>query len=199
MHRDLKPANIFMRGDVLKVADFGFAIRLEDVRKNSNYNVGSPLYMPPEALNQNKYSYKSDIWALGIIVFEMLTGKAPWKAKTEKELAKKILLEPIHTLIPGGVSPIFVEFLTRTLQADINLRMSPEELEGFSFSSTTSVFAASEPSKQLPPKGPFHERTQSLLKSSRNVSKPRIEIQTPKNMSMLLSSGQTSTTTSNRK
>lgn len=84
LHRDLKPANIFMRGDVLKIADFGFAVKLEDVKKNSNYNVGSPLYMPPEALNQNRYSFKSDIWALGIIVFEMLTGKAPWKAKTEK-------------------------------------------------------------------------------------------------------------------
>ena len=108
LHRDLKPANIFMRGDILKIADFGFAVKLEDVKKNSNYNVGSPLYMPPEALNQNRYSYKSDIWALGIIIYEMLTGKAPWKAKTEKELAKKILSEPIHSLIPSDISPIFV-------------------------------------------------------------------------------------------
>lgn len=69
LHRDLKPANIFMKGDVVKIADFGFAVKIEDIKKNSNYNVGSPLYMPPEALNQNRYSYKSDIWALGIIMY----------------------------------------------------------------------------------------------------------------------------------
>lgn len=82
LHRDLKPANVFMKGDILKIADFGFAMKVEDYRKTANYNVGSPLYMPPEALVNNKYSFKSDIWALGVIFFEMLTGKAPWKAKS---------------------------------------------------------------------------------------------------------------------
>ena len=56
-----------------------------DGKKYCSYNVGSPIYMPPEALNENKYSFKSDIWALGVIFYEMLTGKTPWKAKTEKE------------------------------------------------------------------------------------------------------------------
>ena len=82
LHRDLKPANIFMHEDSIKIADFGFAIKVQDYRKNSNYNVGSPLYMPPEALIHNKYSFKSDIWAIGVIFYEMLTGKAPWKAKS---------------------------------------------------------------------------------------------------------------------
>ena len=40
-----------------------------DGKKYSSYNVGSPVYMPPEALNENKYSFKSDIWALGVIFF----------------------------------------------------------------------------------------------------------------------------------
>lgn len=53
-----------------------------DSKKYSSYNVGSPIYMPPEALNENKYSFKSDIWALGVIYYEMLTGKTPWRAKT---------------------------------------------------------------------------------------------------------------------
>ena len=70
IHRDIKPQNLlFDESNHVKIADFGFAVKIEDVKKNSNYNVGSPLYMPPEALNQNRYSYKSDIWALGIIMF----------------------------------------------------------------------------------------------------------------------------------
>ena len=82
IHRDLKPANIFMQGSSPKIADFGFAMRQCDAKKYSTYNVGSPVYMPPEALNDNKYSFKSDIWALGVIYYEMLTGKTPWRAKT---------------------------------------------------------------------------------------------------------------------
>ena len=82
IHRDLKPANIFMRDGEIKIADFGFAMKTADCKKYSSYNVGSPVYMPPQALNQNKYSYKSDIWALGVIFYQMLTGKTPWRAKT---------------------------------------------------------------------------------------------------------------------
>jgi serine/threonine protein kinase len=84
IHRDLKPANIFLRNNHIKIADFGFAMKHSDCKKTSSYNVGSPVYMPPEALNENKYSFKSDIWALGVIYYEMLTGKTPWRAKTEK-------------------------------------------------------------------------------------------------------------------
>ena len=81
IHRDLKPANVFLKNGEPKIADFGFAMRQCDCKKYSSYNVGSPIYMPPEALNENKYSFKSDIWALGVIYFEMLTGKTPWRAK----------------------------------------------------------------------------------------------------------------------
>ncbi len=84
VHRDLKPANIFISDSEVKIADFGFAMKNSDSKKYSSYNVGSPIYMPPEALNDNKYSFKSDIWALGVIYYEMLTGKTPWRAKTEK-------------------------------------------------------------------------------------------------------------------
>lgn len=69
IHRDLKPANILLRDNKVKIADFGFAMKCEDCKKYSSYNVGSPIYMPPEALNQNKYSYKSDVWALGVIYY----------------------------------------------------------------------------------------------------------------------------------
>jgi serine/threonine protein kinase len=49
-------------------------------------NIGSPLFMPYESLVNNFYGYKSDIWAIGITFLEMITGKVPWRSKTEKEL-----------------------------------------------------------------------------------------------------------------
>ena len=72
------------------MADFGFAIKAADASKYSKYNVGSPLYMAPESLKRNEYSFKTDIWALGVILHELLTGQTPWKAKNEKELVRKI-------------------------------------------------------------------------------------------------------------
>lgn len=71
--------------------------------------------MPLEALNQNMYSFKSDIWAIGIIFFEMLTGKTPWRAKTESDLKRQIKTNPIKNIIPSNLSSISVEFLKKTL------------------------------------------------------------------------------------
>lgn len=81
IHRDLKPANLLIdsKGD-LKIGDFGFAIRSSEARKQTKFNIGSPLYMAPEALKKNEYTHKSDIWSIGIIVYEMLIGDNPWKA-----------------------------------------------------------------------------------------------------------------------
>lgn len=87
IHRDIKPANIFIgTGDILKIGDFGFAIDAGQCLHPSSENIGSPLYMPYESLVGNLYSFKSDIWAIGVTFLEMLTGKTPWKSKTEKEL-----------------------------------------------------------------------------------------------------------------
>lgn len=96
IHRDLKPANLLLthQGD-LKVADFGFGINAEEVSKPSKYNVGSPLYMAPESLRRNQYSFKTDLWAIGVIFYEMLTSQTPWRAKNEKQLLKKIEAEKI--------------------------------------------------------------------------------------------------------
>ena len=76
------------------------------MKKAANYNVGSPVYMPLEALNDNLYSSKSDVWAIGVIFYEMLTGKTPWKARTETDLKRQIKALPINALLPAGISEI---------------------------------------------------------------------------------------------
>ena len=137
IHRDLKPANILMKRGELKIADFGFSIKERDSKLTSKYNVGSPLYMPPESLRRNEYSYESDIWALGVICYEMLYGKTPWSAKTEKELVKKIEASDIRTLIAQGTNPLLSEFMVRCLQNNKADRLSPEEIGMFEFTTVT--------------------------------------------------------------
>jgi serine/threonine protein kinase len=86
VHRDLKLANVFVRKGVIILADFGFAIKSEMCNQHFEYNVGSPYYMPPETLKFNTYSFKSDIWSMGVIAYEMVYGKLPWKEKVESLL-----------------------------------------------------------------------------------------------------------------
>jgi serine/threonine protein kinase len=81
-HRDLKPANIMKCGNTWKIGDFGFSTICKKEYLLDSINVGTPLYMAPESLSLNKYSIKTDIFAVGIILFEMLTGNTPWECKT---------------------------------------------------------------------------------------------------------------------
>jgi serine/threonine protein kinase len=81
VHRDLKPANIFKHSKTWKLGDFGFSINCTTEIK-TRHNVGTPLYMPLESLLKNIYSPESDIFAVGVIIFEMMTGITPWECKT---------------------------------------------------------------------------------------------------------------------
>ena len=77
VHRDLKPANVLRSDRTWKIADFGFSIRTtQQVR--TRQNVGTPLYMPIESLLKNIYSPESDIFAVGVMYYELLVGLTPW-------------------------------------------------------------------------------------------------------------------------
>jgi serine/threonine protein kinase len=65
-----------------KIGDFGFSTYCKQEYLLDSLNVGTPLYMAPESLRTNKYSIKTDIFAVGIILYEMLTSKTPWESKT---------------------------------------------------------------------------------------------------------------------
>lgn len=128
VHRDLKPANIFFKSSHLEIGDFGFAVKQEKLKASEKYNVGSPVYMPPEALNSNRYSHKSDIWAIGVIFYEMLTGSTPWSGRTETELKAKMKTISIKNIMPPALSKASNSFLRRSLEIDSSKRMEPYEM-----------------------------------------------------------------------
>lgn len=98
IHRDLKPANIYMldNGDI-KILDFGLS-KLIDYTSitNTGDQLGTPLYMSPEQISDSKnIDYRSDYYALGVILFELLTGKSPYgTVSSREELYYKIKMEP---------------------------------------------------------------------------------------------------------
>lgn len=93
-HFDLKPSNILLTAApsfTLKLADFGFAQKLSSGEEKRSIR-GSPLYMAPEILMHRKYDAKADLWSVGVILYEGLFGKAPYKSENMEELIEKVFL-----------------------------------------------------------------------------------------------------------
>ncbi len=87
------------------------------------------MYMPPEALKSSRYSFSSDIWSICIILYEMLKGFTPWRARSEEVLVSKLLNEPIGGLLEG-IPYECREFLMKGLNKEVSERYKPEEIEG---------------------------------------------------------------------
>jgi eukaryotic-like serine/threonine-protein kinase len=104
VHRDLKPSNVFVLSEErIKVLDFGLAIRLDTVEDDSTDTasafVGSPSYMSPEQIRaSSEVTPSSDIWAIGVLLFEMLTGQLPFEGKNQGAVLASIVADPHRTL-----------------------------------------------------------------------------------------------------
>ena len=116
IHRDIKPQNILMLDDgTIKVTDFGIAtaINAQELTQ-TNSVMGSVHYLPPEMANGSGSTIRSDIYSMGILMFELLTGKVPFKGDNAVEVAIKQLKEPIPSVtkinpeIPQSVENIIL-------------------------------------------------------------------------------------------
>ena len=101
VHRDLKPANIMFRGDdSLALADFGISKKLDEVSDITTVGqiLGTPHYMSPEQGEGQEVDARADLYSLGVIFYEMLTGKKPFFAKTPTALIYQHMTAPIPSL-----------------------------------------------------------------------------------------------------
>ncbi|XP_023874179.2 serine/threonine-protein kinase ATG1c isoform X2 [Quercus suber] len=94
IHRDLKPQNLLLstnnNNSTLKIADFGFARSLQP-RGLAETLCGSPLYMAPEIMQLQKYDAKADLWSVGAILFQLVTGKTPFTGNNQIQLLQNIM------------------------------------------------------------------------------------------------------------
>jgi serine/threonine protein kinase len=116
VHRDIKPSNVLLdeRGNCL-LTDFGIAKILED---NSNLTVtggimGTPAYMSPEQGRGEKVDHRTDIYALGVILYEMATGRVPYTAETAMAVMLKHINDPLP--LPRTLNPALPEGLERVI------------------------------------------------------------------------------------
>jgi eukaryotic-like serine/threonine-protein kinase len=132
VHRDLKPANLFVTQDVsgspcVKVLDFGISkiVGADLAITDDDQALGSPLYMSPEQMRSPKdVDARTDIWALGVVLYELLAGLTPFHAETTHELWGRIIMGQVTPLgerrseVPPGLDAAIL----RCLRADLEQR-----------------------------------------------------------------------------
>ncbi len=111
IHRDIKPGNVLMDGDWVLLTDFGLAKMTEASVKltGTGVGMGTPAYMSPEQGQGKLVDHRTDIYALGVILYEMLTGQIPHDADTPFGIIVKRMSEPLplpHTLNPAITEPV---------------------------------------------------------------------------------------------
>lgn len=166
LHRDVKPQNILFRGDGTPVlSDFGVAKRLDDELKLTleGTAIGSPLYMSPEQAGGGEVDGRTDIYALGVVLFEMLTGRPPFTGGS----AVAVILKHLHGDIPrlpeplAGLQPLVDGMLAKAPDARIPSADQVAQLaRGFAERITaTGLFAPppgeraeAAPAEDIPPK-----------------------------------------------
>ncbi len=123
LHRDLKPANVMIDGDGhARIADFGLAAAASSIR-GAAARVGTPAYMAPEQLDGREVSTASDIFSLGLVLFELFTGKPAYKAKTIDDLQKQHReTDPSPSTVLEDIHPAADAIIKRCLQRDAKAR-----------------------------------------------------------------------------
>ncbi|KAM3130266.1 hypothetical protein pb186bvf_017661 [Paramecium bursaria] len=129
IHRDIKPENALVKGNVFKVADFGFATKVDITGKQLLKEcVGTPIYMAPQILERHPYSAKSDIWSIGMMFYEMLFGKTPWSCRDMNSLLRNIKSQPLKFPYERPVTDAIKNCLRRCLTVDEQQRIGWNEL-----------------------------------------------------------------------
>ena len=117
IHRDIKPQNIMIKDSgLVKITDFGIAMALNSAQlTQTNSVMGSVHYLPPEQASGKGSTIRSDIYSLGILMFEMLTGRVPFRGDSAVEIALKHMKEPLpsvrelNPVVPQSVENIILK------------------------------------------------------------------------------------------
>ncbi len=158
IHRDLKPENLMLMPDGrVKVMDFGIAKVLQAMRGSTTHSIGTLQYMSPEQIDAAGVDGRSDLYCLGLVLYEMLAGGAPFSSESPRELLNQQCTQPPPTLpddvraqLPRGVERAVLELLAK---APAERPQTADALLGALEPFATSVSAAERATASAPTTG----------------------------------------------
>ena len=124
IHRDIKPANILLSGESdIKISDFGAALTMASETTQVS-GIGSPAFMSPEQVKEQPLTYQTDIFSLGVVMFQLLTGRLPFKGANNYSMIYQIInVEPPRPMeVRPDIPPRIDAIVMRALQKDIAKR-----------------------------------------------------------------------------
>ncbi len=151
VHRDLKPANVFSDAGVVKIGDVGLSKYISESRRSAQtQSVGTVYYMAPEVA-RGRYGREVDVYSMGVMLYEMMTGRVPFEGETTAEiLMKHLTAEPDLSILPEKLRPVIAAALEKDPDRRIN---DVEELERrFRTAVSDSGFAVDQPAPLLKPR-----------------------------------------------
>jgi len=160
IHRDLKPANILLQGETPRLADFGISRALRTTASSQSSNVsGTFAYMPPEGFD-GKRSVQTDVWSVGVNLYQFLTGTLPFPQKEPSALIAAIMMrefEPLLSDVPQNLQNVIAKALAKqpenryasaaAMREDLRRVLRGEAVSNFVQSDSRQSFSA----KQISP------------------------------------------------
>lgn len=129
IHRDLKPDNVFLdREDNVKIGDFGCTKELGSTSQKANTVIGTPLYESPQVIKGEEYDTSADMWALGVIMYEMCTLKRPFDSTNRYKLQELILAGKYTPMTTAQCPEELASVIRSLLSVDPTKRPSARDL-----------------------------------------------------------------------
>jgi serine/threonine protein kinase len=124
LHRDIKTQNIFIaKNDILKLGDFGISKELNTINAKAQTSCGTPYFMPPEVCKGHAYDNKADVWAVGVILYELITLKKPFDSDSINGVFEKIINQQLDPL-PADVDVDLKMLISSLLKKENDKRPS---------------------------------------------------------------------------
>ena len=131
IHRDIKPENILLdENSKAYLTDFGWSNYIRNNRSRSTI-CGTPLYLPPEMVTESGHNEKADIWCIGVLLFELMTGKVPFEGNDYTSVKYNIM--KINISWPSDMDPEVKDLISKILKKNPNERLSIEKILSHSF------------------------------------------------------------------
>ena len=118
IHRDIKPSNIFlMQDDTIKLGDFGIS-KKKSINNNLNLFIGTPVYTSPEIIMKKEFSFKTDIWSLGVTFIHLISLHLPFVSEEEEDINENILKKKLNKEILNKEKNGFNDTINKTYSKD---------------------------------------------------------------------------------